>query len=265
MILDKFKLDGKVAIVTGGGRGIGRGIALAFAEAGADVVIPDLNLDDAKATAEDIRTLGRRVIAVKCDAGNRSQAEAVISRTVNELGSLDILVNNAAATRNTTLMATNDDQFEFNLRVTLKGTFIWSQIAGKIMYERKSGVILNISSQQSLNPALGQSVYGVAKAGVNSITRTLAWELAPYVRINAILPGPIETEGAASLIPQQMYDQVRNIVPLNRWGKSEDIATTALFLASEAGSWVTGRLFQIDGGIEFTCTVAGDSQLYSSK
>jgi NAD(P)-dependent dehydrogenase (short-subunit alcohol dehydrogenase family) len=178
---------------------------------------------------------------------------------------LDILVNNAAASKNTALMATNDDQFEFDLRVTLKGTFIWSQIAGKIMYQQKSGAIVNISSQQSLNPSLGQSVYGVAKAGVNSITRTLAWELAPYVRVNAILPGPIETEGTAGLFPELMYNRILEIIPLSRWGTPQDIAATALFLASDAGSWVTGRLFQIDGGIEFTCTVAGDSKLYSSQ
>lgn len=265
MILDKFKLDGKVAVVTGGGRGIGRGIALAFAEAGADVVIPDLNLDDAEATAEDIHKQGQRALAVRCDAGNRDQAEAVVAQTVKELGSLDILINNAFSSNNMALMVTDDDQFEFNLRVTLKGTFIWSQIAGRIMHQQKSGAILNISSQQSLNPALGQSVYGIAKAGVNSITRTLAWELAPYVRVNAILPGPVETEGTAGLFPELMYNRILEIIPLNRWGRPEDIAATALFLASDAGSWVTGRLFQIDGGIEFTCTVAGDSKLYSSK
>lgn len=179
------------------------------------------------------------------------------------MGRLDILVNNAAADRSIPLMATDDAQFEFGLRVTLKGVFICSQIAGRMMYEQKSGVILNISSRQSLTPSLGQGGYGIAKAGVNSLTRTLAWELAPYVRVNAILPGPVETEGTRALIPGTYYQQIEDIVPVRRWGTPEDIAAAALFLASDAGAWVTGRLFEIDGGIEFTCTVAQDPQLYS--
>lgn len=263
MILDRFKLDGRVAVVTGGGRGIGRGIAVAFAEAGADVVIPERNMSEAEVTAESVRKLGRRSLAISCDVSRREQVEAMINRTIKEMGHLDILVNNAAASKSLPMMAMDDEEFEFELRVTLKGMFICSQIAGKIMSNQKSGVIVNISSRQSVTPSLGQAAYGAAKAAVNSLTRTLAWELAPDVRVNAILPGPVETEGNDLLIPRSMYDRIRDIVPLNRWGEPEDIATAALFLASDAGSWVTGRLFEIDGGIEFTCTVAQDQRLYS--
>ncbi|MFO8011532.1 MAG: SDR family NAD(P)-dependent oxidoreductase [Dehalococcoidia bacterium] len=265
MILDRFSLAGKVAVVTGGGRGIGSGIALAFAEAGADVVIADRTMADAEFTAESINKLGRKALAIPCDVSRRDQVEAMINQTAREMGRLDILVNNAAASKSLPLMVTDDEQFDFELRVTLKGLFICSQIAGKIMRDQKAGAIVNISSRQALTPSLGQGGYGIAKAGVNSLTRTLAWELAPYVRVNAILPGPVETEGNDLLIPTVMYDQIKDIVPLNRWGKPEDIAAAALFLASDAGSWVTGRLFEIDGGIEFTCTVARDQRLYSGS
>ncbi|MBM3132671.1 MAG: SDR family NAD(P)-dependent oxidoreductase, partial [Chloroflexi bacterium] len=218
MILDRFSLKGKTAVVTGGGRGIGKGIAIAFAEAGADIVIPDLKLAEAEATAERIRGMGRKALGIQCDVGDRPQVSAMLEKARSQMGRLDILVNNAAADRSIPLMATDDAQFEFGLRVTLKGVFICSQIAGRMMYEQKSGVILNISSRQSLTPSLGQGGYGIAKAGVNSLTRTLAWELAPYVRVNAILPGPVETEGTRALIPGTYYQQIEDIVPVRRWG-----------------------------------------------
>lgn len=265
MILDKFSLTGKTAVITGGARGIGRGIAVAFAEAGADAVILDMNLDGAEKTAESIRRMGRKALAIRCDISDRTQVQAAAARIQSELGQPDILVNNAAADRSLPLMDTDDPAFEFDLKVTLRGTFLCSQIFGRMMYEQRSGAILNISSRQSLTPSLGQGVYGMAKAAVNSLTRTLAWELAPYVRVNAILPGPVETEGTRRLIPEAYYEKIREITPLGRWGTPADIAATALLLASDAGSWITGRLFEVDGGIEFTCTVARDPNLYSGQ
>lgn len=265
MILDRFSLAGRTAVITGGAQGIGRGIALAFAEAGADAVILDTHSAGAEETAGLIRKLGQRALALRCDVSHREQVQEAAERIQTEMGRLDILVNNAAADWSLPLMSTDDGQFEFNLKVTLKGTFICSQIFGRIMYEQRSGAILNISSRQSLTPSLGQGVYGMAKAAVNSLTRTLAWELAPYVRVNAILPGPVETEGTRRLIPAAYYEKIREITPLQRWGTPEDIAAAALLLVSDAGSWITGRLFEVDGGIEFTSTVARDPNLYSGK
>lgn len=265
MILDRFSLAGKTAVITGAARGIGRGIAIAFAEAGADAAVLDTNFDGAEETAAGIRKLGRKAVAVRCDVSDRQEVESAAAKIRGDLERIDILVNNAAADRSLPLMSTDDARFEFNLKVTLRGTFICSQIFGRIMYEQRSGAIVNISSRQSLAPSLGQGVYGIAKAGVNSLTRTLAWELAPYVRVNAILPGPVETEGTRRLIAPAYYEKIREITPLNRWGTPEDIAAAALLLAADAGSWITGRLFEVDGGIEFTSTVARDPDLYSGR
>jgi len=265
MILDRFSLTGKTAVITGGARGIGRGIATAFAEAGADTVILDTNLAGAEETAQNLRRMHPKALAIPCDVSDRKAVQTAALRIRNELGRLDILVNNAAADRSLPLMSTDEAQFEFNLKVTLKGVFICTQIMGQMMYDQGSGAILNISSRQSLTPSLGQGVYGMAKAAVNSLTRTLAWELAPRVRVNAILPGPVETEGTRCLIPPAQYEKIREIIPLGRWGMPEDIAAVALLLCSDAGSWITGRLFEVDGGIEFTCTVARDPNLYSGR
>ncbi|MCX6000827.1 MAG: SDR family oxidoreductase, partial [Chloroflexi bacterium] len=185
MILDRFSLSGKVAVVTGSGRGIGRGIALAFAEAGADVVCTARTASQIEATAAEIRVLGRKALAIPCDVTDRQQVESMVARTIQEFGRIDVLVNNAGAGTFRKAMKLSERAFEFNLRQNLLSTFLCSKAVARVMLEQKTGSIVNISSRQSQIPSVGQIAYGAAKAGINSLTRTLAWELAPHIRVNA--------------------------------------------------------------------------------
>ena len=256
MILDRFALTDKVAIVTGAGRGIGKGIALAFAEAGADLVCIARTVSQIEETAAEIRKLGRKALAIPCDVRDSQQVESMVNKTVEEFGHIDILVNNAGGGHFRTLMAASERSFESDLRTNLNSVFICTKAVAKVMLEQKAGSIINISSRESQIPSLGMGAYGAAKAGVNSFTRTLAWELAPYVRVNAILPGAVWTESAALLLGPAK-DQIVESIPCNRMGTPEDIALAALYLASSASDWVTGRLFQIDGGAEWSHEVMG--------
>ena len=257
MILDRFALTGKVAIVTGSGRGIGKGIALAFAEAGADVVCTARTASEIEAVAAEIRALGRKALAIPCDVRVAEQVENLINTTRQELSRIDILVNNAASGSFARLTGMDEQAFEADLRGALVSVFLCSRAVARVMMDQKSGAIINISSRESQMPSLGLPAYGAAKAGVNSLTRTLAWELAPYVRVNAILPGAVLTDAYAR-VPEAAKAQIVDAIPLTRMGKPEDIALAALFLASSASDWVTGRLFEVDGGIEFSHTASLD-------
>ncbi len=251
MGLEKFSLEGKAAVVTGSGRGIGKGIALAFAEAGADVVCCDITAADLETTASDIRGKNRRSLAVLCDVTDERQVDEMLQRTVAGFGRIDILVNNVggAASFGPVMQMSRTD-FEKTVALNLISTFLCSRAAGQIMLTQKSGSIINISTRDSIQPCIGRSAYGAAKAGVNSFTRTLAWELSPHVRVNGILSGGIETEGAVQYIGP-MLEQIIAGTPMKRMGVPEDIALACVYLGSDASSWVTGRMFEIDGGIEF--------------
>jgi len=250
MILDRFALTGKVAIVTGSGRGIGKGIALAFAEAGADVVCTSRTASEIEAIAAEIRAMGRRSLAVTCDVREGEQVDSMVNATVQEFGRIDILVNNAGAGYYRPVMQMSERAFESVLRTNLTGMFLCCKAAAKVMLEQKAGSIVNISTRDSIIPCPGMIAYGAAKAGVNSLTRTLAWEVAPYVRVNCILPGGVWTEGSTPFLGP-VKDKIIAGTPRGRMGTPEDIALAAIFLASSASDWVTGRMFEIDGGIEF--------------
>ena len=251
MVLDKFSLEGKVAIVTGSARGIGKGIALAFAEAGADVVCCDLSAGDVDAMVTDIQSKGRKALSICCDVTDENQVSEMVQQTVEEFGRIDILINNVggAASFGPAMQMSRQD-FEQTIAINLISTFLCSQSAAKIMLEQKSGSIINISTRDSIQPCVGRAAYGAAKAGVNSFTKTLAWELAPYIRVNGILVGGVSTEGATPHIGP-MLQQIIDGTPMKRMGIPEDIALACVYLASDASSWVTGRMFEIDGGIEF--------------
>jgi len=251
MGLEQFSLEGKVAIVTGSGRGIGKGIALAFAEVGADMVCCDINASDVEATAKDIRQKDRRALAVLCDVTDEKQVDEMVQRTAAEFGRIDILVNNVggAASFGPVMQMSRSD-FEKTIAINLISTFLCSQSVAKIMLKQQSGSIINISTRDSIQPCIGRAAYGAAKAGVNAFTRTLAWELAPHVRVNGILSGGIETEGSLDYIGP-MLPQIIAGTPMKRMGVPQDIALACIYLASDASSWVTGRMFEIDGGIEF--------------
>ena len=250
MGLDKFSLEGKVAIITGSGRGIGKGIALAFAEAGADVVCCDLTVSDVEAAAKEVQAQGRRSLAIRCDVTDEGQVLTLIDQTLREFGRIDILVNNVGGTTFGPMIRMSRRDFEDVLALNLTSTFMCSQSAAKIMLEQKSGSIINISTRDSIQPCIGRIAYGAAKAGVNSFTKTLAWELSPYIRVNSILVGGVSTEGATPHLGP-MLQQIIDGTPMKRMGVPEDIALACVYLASEASSWVTGRMFEIDGGIEF--------------
>jgi 7-alpha-hydroxysteroid dehydrogenase len=251
MILDRFSLRDKVAIVTGAGRGIGQGIAVAFAESGADVVCTSRTVSQIEATAAEVRRIGRRSLAIPCDVCKGEQVEKMVSKTMDEFGHVDILVNNAGGAPPRTLMAANQLSFESDLRTNLISVFLCTKAVVPIMQKQKSGSIVNISSRESHRPALGYGSYGAAKAGVNSITKTLAWELAPYIRVNAILPGPVLTPTTVGF-PQSLIDLLIAATPMKRMGTPEDIALAAIYLASSASDWVTGQLLEVNGGVEFS-------------
>ena len=255
MIFDRFSLKGKVAIVTGAGRGIGKGIALAFAEAGADLVCVARTVSQIEATVTNVRSLGRKALAIRCDVQDGKQVEDMVRMARREFGHIDILVNNAAEGTFTAAMEMSESGFESDLRLCLTSVFTCSKAVARVMLEQKAGSIINISSRESQMPSVGLLAYGAAKSGVNSLTKTLAWELAPHVRVNAILPGCIWTEVAAQRLGP-FKDQIIAATPLKRLGTPKDIALTALYLASSASDWVTGKLFEVDGGMEFTGGIA---------
>jgi len=255
MSLERFALNGKVAIVTGAGRGIGKGIALAFARAGADLVCAARTVSQIEATASEIRSLGRKALAIPCDTKDSHQIDNMAKRTREEFGRIDILVNNAGHSGLfTPALETSESAWEEELRENLTSVFLCTKAVAKVMMERKEGSIVNIASRQGDMPAPGSIGYGAAKAGVKSVTRTFAFELAPYIRVNAILPGGVWTEGAAPFL-EPARDLIVRSTPLKRYGTVEDIGLLALYLASPASSWVTGRMFEIDGGLEFVASV----------
>jgi len=174
----------------------------------------------------------------------------MVESTRDHFGRIDILVNNAGSAIFRPALQTSRRAWDAMLIENLTSAFLCSKAVGVVMLEQKSGSIISISSRESQIPSLGMIAYGVAKAGVNSLTRTLAWELAPYVRVNAILPGGVLTEGSAPVL-EPLKDRIIDGTPLKRMGLPEDIALAAIYLASSASDWVTGKLFEIDGGIEF--------------
>ncbi len=250
MILDEFSLRGKVAIITGAGRGIGHGIAVAFAEAGADIVCCARTAGQVEATAAEARAFGRRALAIAGDVTDAQQVEAIVNRTLAEFARIDILVNNAGGASYCPAMKTSQKRWEAVVRLNLTAAFFFTKAVAGHMMERQSGSIINISSGDSVQPAPGMVAYAACKAGINSMTKTMAWELGPHVRVNCILPGAIETEGSMPALAPVVEKLVAG-TPRRRMGKPRDIAMAAIFLASAAADFITGEKLEVDGGMEF--------------
>lgn len=250
MILEAFSLQGKVAIITGSGRGIGKGIALAFAEAGADIVCAGRTLSAVEAVAAEARGFGHKALAMACDVTDNQQVESTVARTIQELGHIDILVNNAGGSTFCPAMKTSERRWDAVVRLNLTAAFLCTKAVARHMLEQKSGSIINISSGDSQLPAPGMVAYAAAKAGINSMTKTMAWELAPHVRVNCILPGAIETEGSGPILAPVIGKLLAG-TPRKRMGTPRDIAMAAIFLASPAADFITGKKFEVDGGMEF--------------
>jgi 7-alpha-hydroxysteroid dehydrogenase len=253
MILDRFRLDDKVAIVTGAGRGIGAGCAMAFAEMGAHVVCAARTREQVEATAEQARALhGKRALGLVCDVMERSQLEELVNQTMREFGRIDILVNNAGGWPPQPALETSERTFEQALRFNVTTAFLLTRLAVPHMLAGGGGSVVNISSAAGRLVMSGFVAYGTAKAALSFMTRELGREFAPKVRVNAIAVGAVETSALAPFLNDELRGKMEALTPMGRIGQVEDIATAALYLASPAASWVTGKVFEVDGGTEAT-------------
>jgi 3-oxoacyl-[acyl-carrier protein] reductase len=246
-------LKGKFAVVTGGRRGIGKAIALAFAEAGADVTVCDIVVDDGllSQTKAELDKLGSRTLALKTDISRQEDVQESMQAVMDTFGKIDILVNGAGVwIPGRTLIECNDEDWDKVIDTNLKGTFLCCRAAGKIMVRQNSGSIINISSQVGLTPGAGAGAYPISKAGIVMLTRQLALELAGHnVRVNALAPGIVKTDfNSAFWKEPEVEKKTAGMVPLKRLAESEDIAQAALFLASDSASYITGEVLCINGG-----------------
>ncbi|MDS1115986.1 3-oxoacyl-ACP reductase FabG [Gordonia westfalica] len=240
-------LEGRTAVITGAAQGIGFEIARSFVDAGAKVVLGDLNLDAAQAAADKLG--GRDVArAVKCDVVEAGEVDALLAEAVDGFGSLDVLVNNAGITRDATMRTMTEEDFDLVISVHLKGTWNGTRKAAAIMREQKSGAIVNISSLSGKVGMVGQTNYSAAKAGIVGMTKAAAKEMAHHgVRVNAIQPGLIRS-AMTEAMPQKAWDQKMSEIPMHRAGEVEEVASVALFLASDMSSYMTGTVLEVTGG-----------------
>lgn len=239
----------KNAVVTGAARGIGKTIAIELAKAGVNVVVSDVLIEEAEATAEEIRGLGVESFAFKADVSKAEEADALIDKTVEELGSIDFLINNAGITRDNLAIRMNEQEWDMVIDINLKGTFLCSKFAAKAMMKKRFGRIINIASVAGILGSAGQANYGASKAGVIALTKTFARELgARNVTANAIAPGFIITEMTDKLSDRVKEEYLAQI-PLKRGGTPEDIAAAVNFLCSPAASYITGTTLNVSGGL----------------
>lgn len=252
-ILEEFTLEGRRAVVTGGGKGIGRGIAICLAEAGADVVVSSRTQEDLAEVVEAIAGLGRRAVAHVADVTASGAQAELATAAVEHLGGLDLWVNNAGGLPDATARyLTRTDQEQWQAQIDLNLTAVWDGSVAAAAEMGDGGSIVNISSGAAIGPQLKNGPYGATKAAVNSLTQTLSVELAPTIRVNAVAPGPVPTPNFVestdyrgeriAVVDKQMR------IPLGRMGTERDIGAAVVFLASPAASWITGEVLRVGGG-----------------
>ncbi len=243
-------LKGKVAVITGAGRGIGRAIALQFAEYGSKVVVNYRNsVAQVEELLEAIRSAGGEAIAVQADVSKDAEAKMLIEEAVKQYKRVDILVNNAGITKDNLLMRMSEQEFDSVIDINLKGSFLCTKHAATVMLKQKSGKIINISSVVGLTGNAGQANYAASKAGVIGMTKAAARELASRgITVNAVAPGFIETDMTEGL-SERIKEATIASIPLKRYGAAGEVAGAVSFLASEAANYITGQVLQVDGGL----------------
>ncbi|WP_022957914.1 glucose 1-dehydrogenase [Spongiibacter tropicus] len=246
-----FSLNGRVAIVTGAGRGIGRGIALQFAEAGARVVCAARTQADIDATAALCEQAGSDAIAVSCDVADEAQLQALVDTTVEKYGGIDIIVNNAGGAWPNDPLKTDAKTFNRDFDFNVTTAFNLCRLAQPELLKRK-GNIINITSASARYAQKGFSSYGTAKAALTQLTKLLAADFAPDIRVNGIAPGTILTDALQQFLDADTQAKMSDLTPMACLGEPQDIAAAALYLASPAGRWVTGKILEVDGGAEST-------------
>jgi NAD(P)-dependent dehydrogenase (short-subunit alcohol dehydrogenase family) len=246
-----FDLDDKIALITGGSRGLGREIAFAFARQGATVVIASRKQDACSATAEEItNSTGRKALGIGCHVGHWEQCDALVDRVYGELGRIDVLVNNAGSSPiYPSLAEVSEELFDKTLAVNLKGAFRLSTVIGTRMAQDGGGVIINVSSIAAVAPTPVELPYALAKAGLNALTAGLSKAFGPTVRVNAIMPGPFLTDISRAWDMDAFQKRADEAIPLKRGGGPEEIVGAALYLASQASSYTTGSVITVDGGL----------------
>jgi len=257
--MSRFDLKNKTAIVTGSRRGIGRSVALAFAQAGADVVVSDAVVNDGKLgeVAEEIRGMGRRSMSLQVDVSKRSEVDAMVGAALASFTRIDILVNCAGVwTPGQTLLDCTEETWDRVMEPNLKGTFFCCAAVGKEMVRQKGGNIINLSSQVGLNPGTAVGAYSISKAGVIMLTRQLALELACHgIRVNVLAPGIVKTDFTRGIwTDAATANDMSLMIPVGRMAEPDEIAWPALFLASDESSYITGAVINVDGGWQVPVT-----------
>jgi len=245
-----FDLTGKVALITGGSRGLGREMALAFARAGADIVVASRKLDACAATAADIEALGRRALPYACHVGQWAELDGLVEAAYRHFGKVDVLVNNAGMSPlYPSLVEVNEALWDKMLAVNLKGPFRLSALVGSRMAAAAGGSIINISSVAAIRPTPVETPYGAAKAGLNALTIAFAREYGPKVRVNCIMAGPFLTDISKAWDLGAVTQRIEALAALKRPGRPSEIVGAALYFASAASSFTTGAILQVDGGL----------------
>lgn len=251
-LLERFALTDRVAVITGAGRGIGQAVGLAFAELGAHVVCAARTEREIEATAARVRAFGRRALPVRCDVTDAAQLDDLVARTMAEFGRIDLLVNNAGGFPPMPFLDTDLPSWEWCFKFNLTSAYLLTRACLPHMLARDGGAVLNISSAAGRIVRKGFVAYGTAKAALSFMTRQLAAEFAPRVRVNALAVGAVETAALAPFLTDEIRGQMEALTPMRRIGSVEDIALAALWLCSPAGGWVTGKVVEVDGGTEST-------------
>lgn len=249
-MVSSFRLDGKVAIVTGGSQGLGKAMAKSLSDAGASIVVGARTVAKAEMVAEDIIKSGGQAMAVRLDVGDSNSVDSMVKAAIDKFGTIDILVNNAGINLRHPCVEMPEEDWNAVIKTNLTGTFLCSKAVGKVLVAKKSGKVINIASLLGTVAQPNRGPYAATKGGVVQFTKVLALEWAPYnINVNAIGPGYVATELNTQLMEDKaVYDDITSRIPMGRWAQPEEIGSAAVFLASDAASYITGQVLYVEGG-----------------